>query len=522
MLLLQRLLILLHRYLGIPLSFVFVLWFVSGIAMIYAGGMPQLTPAMRIDHLPPLELARAAIAPSVAAAAAGGTFERAQLATVLDRPAYRFASPFGATTVFADDGTVLNAIGIDEAQRVASRYLGVNEDLIRFVRTVSQPDQWTLVLGRDLPLHKFAVDDDARTEVYVSPALAEVRLVTTRGSRALAWAGTIPHWLYFTPLRTNQPLWYWTVVVLAGLGCVLAAAGIVLAVTQFRRTKPFKLSAAIRYTGWLRWHYVSGALFGVFALTWVFSGLLSMEPFDWTSADGAFVDREAFSGGPADLQQFPPFDAARWNELAAGRTLKEIELANIQDRPYYVARYVEAGADARRERLHQPYRVTGRNEPHRLLIAADTLEVRASAFSTESLLERLRSAAPDAAVVESELLTEYDSYYYSRGGQAPLPVLRAKLADPLETWVYVDPEMSEVVAVIHRLNRVERWLYNGLHSLDFSFWYGRRPLWDVGMIALSLGALATSLIGLYLGVKRVRRDIGRLVRRGANAETRAA
>ena len=37
--LLQRSLILLHRYLGIPLSFVFVLWFVSGIAMIYAGGM---------------------------------------------------------------------------------------------------------------------------------------------------------------------------------------------------------------------------------------------------------------------------------------------------------------------------------------------------------------------------------------------------------------------------------------------------------------------------------------------------
>jgi hypothetical protein len=33
-------LILAHRYLGIPLSVLFVLWFVTGIAMIYVGGMP--------------------------------------------------------------------------------------------------------------------------------------------------------------------------------------------------------------------------------------------------------------------------------------------------------------------------------------------------------------------------------------------------------------------------------------------------------------------------------------------------
>ena len=37
---LRRAIILTHRYLGIPLSVVFVLWFVTGIAMIYVGGMP--------------------------------------------------------------------------------------------------------------------------------------------------------------------------------------------------------------------------------------------------------------------------------------------------------------------------------------------------------------------------------------------------------------------------------------------------------------------------------------------------
>ena len=145
-----------------------------------------------------------------------------------------------------------------------------------------------------------------------------------------------------------------------------------------------------------------------------------------------------------------------------------------------------------------------------MLLAARTLHMRHEPFTTESLLARLETAAPDAAIVEHELLSEYDAYYYSRGRQAPLPVLRVKFDDPAATWVYIDPHLSQVVAVIQRLNRLERWLYNGLHSLDFSFWYDRRPLWDIGMIVLSLGALGTSLIGLYLGVKRLRRDVARI------------
>lgn len=82
-----------------------------------------------------------------------------------------------------------------------------------------------------------------------------------------------------------------------------------------------------------------------------------------------------------------------------------------------------------------------------------------------------------------------------------------KLDDPLETWVYVDPALSRITAQIHRLNRVERWLFNGLHSLDFRFWYDKRPLWDIGMIVLSIGALVTSAIGLVFGVRRIGRKL---------------
>jgi hypothetical protein len=81
----------------------------------------------------------------------------------------------------------------------------------------------------------------------------------------------------------------------------------------------------------------------------------------------------------------------------------------------------------------------------------------------------------------------------------------------MQTWVYVDPTMSQVLAAVHRLNRVERWFYNGLHSLDFAFWY-RSWLWDVGVILLCLGGLLTSGIGTVIGFGRLWRGVRSAVR----------
>jgi hypothetical protein len=511
---LRACLIVTHRYLGILLSIVFIVWFVSGIVMMYAGGMPALTPEQRLERLAPLDLAAVRLTPREAAerSGAGPAVGEASLSSTLGRPAYRFRRFDDLGIVFADDGTLLAGLDEADSRNVASRFLGVAEERISFIRTVTEPDQWTLTQARALPLHKFSVDDEDATEVYVSPQSAEVSLVTTRRSRALAWLGTIPHWFYFTPLRVNQPVWYWTVVWVSAVGCLLAVLGLVLSVTQFRRTQPFRLAASIPYRGWMRWHYMTGALFGVFALTWVFSGLMSMEPFAWTRATGLDVPRDALGARGLDLERYPAVDAAALQNILAGRELKELELVSLREEPYYVARVtpVGNGADFGSERQHQPYPLTAGANPNELLIAASSMQLRHEPFSTESLLEKLRRAIPDAAIVEQELLSEYDSYYYARNGAAPLPVLRVKFDDPDATWVYVDPRKSEVVALTHRSSRLERWLFNGLHSLDFAFWYDKRPLWDIGMILLSLGALATSGIGMYLGFKRLRRDLARL------------
>ena len=55
-------------------------------------------------------------------------------------------------------------------------------------------------------------------------------------------------------------------------------------------------------------------------------------------------------------------------------------------------------------------------------------------------------------------------------------MLRVKFADPGETWFYIDPSNSTMLSQVTRLSRIERWLYNGLHSLDFPFWCDMRRL----------------------------------------------
>ena len=104
----RKLVILSHRYLGIAISLLVVVWFASGILMIYTGGMPAITPQERLEHLSALQLDAVTVTPAEAAQRAGfdtgyGFDGRVTLLTVMNRPAYRFG---GDTTVFADSGEV--------------------------------------------------------------------------------------------------------------------------------------------------------------------------------------------------------------------------------------------------------------------------------------------------------------------------------------------------------------------------------------------------------------------------------
>ena len=501
-----------HRYLGIVLSAFFLMWFLTGIGMIWARGMPRLTPEVRLARLGALDLSRVRLTAAEAANVAGVAEPgRTTLVTVLDRPLYRF-SERGSPGVFADTGELLLEVTPSDARLVAARFMGLPEEEVPESTVIEEPDQWTLQTR--LPAYKVTLNDDAGTELYIAPRTGEVAQITTRSSRLLAWVSTIPHFLYFRALRLNTPVWDRTVVWLSGLGCILAFVGIVLGILHFKPSRPFRLSrlpAYIPYTGWMRWHYTLGLVFGILTLTWVFSGLLSMEPWAWTTQDDSLeeVTRRAFPSNPADLAQFPPVAPEEWQRALGNAAIKEIEFTSIMDEPHYIVRSASnlAPVPGPPDGGHQPYYVMRGVDPERWVIAAKGFQRRRESFSSDVLRQRLEAALPDVPAGESTLLGAYDSYYYSRDFRAPLPVLRIKMSDPDSTWLYIDPQVGQVVGRVNRLNRVERWLYNGLHTLDFPFLYYNRPVWDAVVIALSLCGAAISGIGLLMGIRRIARGI---------------
>jgi hypothetical protein len=52
-------------------------------------------------------------------------------------------------------------------------------------------------------------------------------------------------------------------------------------------------------------------------------------------------------------------------------------------------------------------------------------------------------------------------------------------------------------------DRVARWLYNGMHSLDFTLLFQHRPLWDFGVILLCILGFAFSVTSVVLGWRRL-------------------
>ena len=102
----------------------------------------------------------------------------------------------------------------------------------------------------------------------------QIVLWTTASQRFWNWLGTIPHFLYFTKLRSDVVLWSQIVIWAATLGTFLALFGLYLGIAQ--------LGSAARlspYRGLLSWHHIVGLLFGLVTLTWVVSGLVSMNPW---------------------------------------------------------------------------------------------------------------------------------------------------------------------------------------------------------------------------------------------------
>jgi hypothetical protein len=231
------------------------------------------------------------------------------------------------------------------------------------------------------------------------------------------------------------------------------------------------------YHGWMLWHHVAGLVGGVLLTAWIFSGWLSVDPgylFTSPDPDEAALEAYAAPGAP------PAIDLAWLGQ--AGRGARLATLSDYAGQPRVTLEYADGA--------------------RRTLDAATLAPADADRRAIVTAAARL---VPDGKLAAAQLLTAPDAYWYAAGKQPQLPVLRLAFSDPARTWLTLDPATGEPLQRLDARGRTYRWLYQMLHTWDLNALTLHRPLWDALLWAFSLIGLVTSVSGVWLGLRRLRR-----------------
>ncbi|WP_019832098.1 PepSY domain-containing protein [Sphingomonas sp. PR090111-T3T-6A] len=468
----RRWLYLTHRWIGIASCLLFAMWFVSGLVMIYVP-YPSLSPAERLAGADPIDWKAVTVPPPVDHAHPPESLALEMRDGV---PVWRVTELDGTRrTVAATEGARLAPVDAALAARVAGRF---GHAPVAGVETVER-DQWTVAGGfdRHRPLWKARLDNRARTELYVSSSTGGVVQSTTRSERFWNWLGSVPHWLYPTVLRQDGAAWRQVVLWVSGPCIAAALAGIWIGILRTRiGRRRFQHGRMTPYHGWMLWHHVAGMVGGLFLLAWIFSGWLSVDPGRlFRESETSDTAMRLYAGVP-----LPAIPLERLRPVAAG------------------ARMVQVTTEAGLPRL-SIFRADGTRDVR----DAATL---APAPQEEAAIERAAGPlVPAGRLVRAERLTAPDAYWYEVGGLPRLPVLRLRFDDPARTWLHVDPGTGEILERLDARGRAYRWLFDLLHKWDLNLLTLHRPLWDALLWLLSAVGLVTSVSGVWIGWRRLKR-----------------
>lgn len=240
-----------HKWFGLPLAVMFLVWYVSGIVMLYHR-FPRLTPSTTpVERVDPESLRR--------------------LWGSLTDTISSMRLFFSADSLLADvNGELYGGYtpAMPDLERIAHSF-GTR---LERVDTLEDIDKWIPFdrLMRHLPIYRITGAD--RSFTYVSSRTGEVLQHNTLSARRWAWVGALPHYVYVTPLRRDAGLWRKVVIWMSGLSTVSVLFGLVVAVRFLVRRRRFRI---FRKRIW-QWHYSFGLVFGLFMLAFIFSGMMSL------------------------------------------------------------------------------------------------------------------------------------------------------------------------------------------------------------------------------------------------------
>jgi uncharacterized iron-regulated membrane protein len=473
----RRWLYIIHRWIGIATCLLFAMWFASGVVMMYVP-FPQLTNRERLAALPPIAWDRVLVAPDRAMAIAGVASYPRDLRLIMldDTPVYRLSNwNGGLKAISATDGHLIEGITPEQALAVAGHH--PNAIRPQMIGTIDR-DQWSVTTRYDplRPLFLVSLGDESGTELYVSERTGELALDTTRRERIWNWLGSIPHWIYPTVLRQDAATWRQVVLWISGICLVVAVTGFWIGILRLRLRRRYARGNVTPYGGWMAWHHIAGLIGGIFVLTWMFSGWLSLNPGGYFAGRDATRDMAVHYAG----HDTPQIVSAFQSKPAPGAV---------------EARFVWLGGCALMVLTDRNGRET----------TADPASGAAMTLSDDEIFKAAGRLLPDARITTRLRLSQFDAYWYAHHNERPLPVLRVGFDDAAESWFHIDPRSGDILGRTDNSRRAYRWLFNALHSLDFPLLLHYRPAWDIVTMLLSLIGLIVSTSGIVIGWRRLRR-----------------
>ena len=482
-----RLLFLAHRYLGIALGAVVSLWCLSGFVMMYEQ-YPELDDTERLAGLDPLDFSACCRLPADFSAADLDGF---RLEMMAGTPVLRLMDGRRQHVIDLADGRHVREFRPADARSIAVKAaLGYGLQGTPRLIDVLERDQWTVYASYHphRPLFHFAMDDASGTELYVSSTTGEVVQMTTFRQRFLNWMGAVVHWLYPTVLRQHTAVWVQVVIWLTIVSLFLTVIGVYIGLRQFKARHNGRRSP---YRGSALWHHYAGLVFGLFTLTWLTSGLFSMNPFGALEGRGFQVEDQRLRGGQVTFEHARAFLSAIAERGVAESTVR-VDASMVGEELYALA------LDKKGQRVR-----------------LDAATLRPEALSEAFFAQAPGILRPDVAVMDAGWLTEDDAYYFSHHDQRRFPVFRIRYEDGER--FYLDGVTGEVSHAADRERQWLRWIFHALHRGDFSALSRSRPVWDLMMWSLMLGVTVCALTGTWIGFQRVaralRRPLGRARRR---------
>jgi len=488
----HKTLIFLHKWLGVSLALLFLMWFVSGVVL-YFVPFPALTQVERLAGLPPLQLPKGCcMTAEQVSGSAGlktsearlGMHEGKAVWRLLGKPANSAQAAPQWQAFDAKSGQVLQPLTRQAAMEVAEAFSGRKAAYAELL----ERDQWTVPQGLNpyRPFQRVKMQGGDGLELYVSPGAAEVVRDTRRAERFWNWLGAVPHWIYFTELRRYPDAWHNVIVWLSIPGVILAVTGIVLGTWHLFLNRvrwiPYR-------TFWMKWHHIGGLVAATFTLTWIFSGLLSMNPFGvFSPTVASAAERAQWLGQNPSITLTSAQALTQAQANVPGFEAKELDLLQVAGQSWYRLRGVTSQALVRAD---SP---TG-NVPDVTTALPDDV--------MQASLRKLRPDAEQAGNPAIARLTEYDSLYYARELTSntphtrPLPVWRAQWADGVS--IYADPASARLLLRADATTSWKRLLYNGLHSFDFAPLLARPLLRDLLVMLLSLLGTALCVTSCVVG-----------------------